>query len=57
MWTFYGITPIQARIFKKYRKLCDWRDEKRSFETPLKFILWVMKSVKRILLGDMRRDG
>ncbi len=54
MWTFYGITPIQARIFKKYRALCDWRDERRSFETPVKFVLWVMKSVKRLVLGDLR---
>ena len=53
MWTFYGITPIQARIFEKYRRLCDWRDEKRLFETPLKFVLWVMKSVKRFILGDL----
>ena len=54
MWTFYGVTPIQARIFKKYRALCDWRDEKRSFETPVKFVLWVLKSVKRFFLGDLR---
>ena len=52
MWTFYGITPIQARIFKKYRRLCDWRDEKRSFETPVKFVLWCLKSVKRLFMGD-----
>ena len=54
MWTFYGITPIQARLFKKYRRLCEWSDEKRSFETPVRFVLWVMKSVKRILLGDLK---
>ena len=53
MWTFYGITPIQARIFKKYRRLCDWRNEKRSFESPVKFVLWVMKSVKRFFIGDL----
>ncbi len=53
MWTFYGITPIQARIFEKYRRLCDWHDEKRSFETPVKFVLWCLKSVKRFFLGDL----
>ncbi len=56
MWTFYGITPIQARIFEKYHRLCDWRNEKRSFETPVKFILWVMKSFKRFLLGDLAAE-
>ena len=55
MWTFYGITPVQARIFKKYRRLCDWRDERRSFETPLKLLLWLLKTAKRLILGDFRR--
>ena len=55
MWTFYGITPVQARIFKKYRRLCDWRDGRRSFETPLKLFLWLLKTAKRLILGDFRR--
>ena len=56
MWTFYGITPIQARIFEKYRRICDWRNERRSFETPVKFVLWVMKSVKRFFWGDLATE-
>ena len=52
MWTFYGITPIHAKVFEKYRKLCDWRKEKRHFESPYKMLLWLLVSAKSILMGE-----
>ena len=52
MWSFDGITPIAARTFKKYRKLCDWRDCKRQFGSPAEFAMWGMTSVRRLLWGD-----
>ena len=54
MWLFDGITPVAARTFKKYRKLCDWRDCKRRFSSPAGFAMWGMTSVKRLLWGDYR---
>ena len=52
MWSFDGITPIAARTFKKHRKLCDWRDCKRQFDSPAEFAMWGMTSVRRLLWGD-----
>lgn len=52
MWTFYGITPIPGKVFQKYRKLCDWRKEKRHFESPYKMLLWLMVRAKSILIGE-----
>lgn len=53
MWTFNGITPIPARIFKKYRSGSDWRQEKRRFESPVRMLLWMLMTVKRFLVGEL----
>jgi Lipopolysaccharide biosynthesis proteins, LPS:glycosyltransferases len=55
MWSFDGITPIAAGVFKKYRRLCDWRDEKRSFQSAGVFFKWCAMSVKRALYGDYKK--
>ena len=52
MWSFDGITPVAASIFKKYRRLCDWHDARRSFKSPGQFFKWCVFSVKRALCGD-----
>ena len=52
MWTFYGITPIPAKIFKKYRSGSDWRKEKRHFNRVSECLLWLMMSVKRMMVGE-----
>lgn len=54
MWSYDGITPIPARLFEKYRRLCDWRDEKRRFRSPGQFILWCLFNAKRWLMGDWK---
>ena len=54
MWSFDGITPIAARTFKKYRKLCDWRDCRRKFGSPAEFVMWCLFSVKRFFAGDFK---
>ncbi len=54
MWSFYGITPVHAIVFKKYRRLCDWRNEKRRFGGVRNFILWSVVSLKRFLIGEYR---
>lgn len=53
MWTFYGITPVHAIIFKKYRRLCDWRNERRRFGGFQNFALWLGITAKRVLIGEM----
>lgn len=55
MWSFDGITPIAAGVFKKYRALCDWRDEKRKFKSASIFFVWCAKSVKRSIYGDYKK--
>ena len=55
MWSFDGITPIAAGVFKKYRRLCDWRNEKRSFGSPSVFFKWCAMSVKRAIYGDYKK--
>lgn len=55
MWSFDGITPIAAGVFKKYRRLCDWNDEKRKFKSPAIFFAWCFKSVKRAMCGDYKK--
>ena len=52
MWSFYGITPVHAIKFKKYRRLCDWRNEKRHFGGFRNFALWAGISFKRLLIGE-----
>ncbi len=52
MWSFDGITPIAAGVFKKYRKLCDWRDCPRRFKSASVFLKWCLLSVKRTIYGD-----
>ena len=52
MWSFYSITPAHAIIFKKYRRLCDWRNEKRKFGGLRNFALWSLVSLKRLLIGE-----
>ena len=55
MWSFDGITPIAAGVFKKYRALCDWRNEKRRFKSASIFFAWCAKSVKRAIYGDYKK--
>lgn len=55
MWSFDGITPIAAGVFKKYRRLCGWRDEKRRFKSPVIFLRWCAMSVKRAICGDFKK--
>lgn len=54
MWSYYGITPVHARVFKKYQKLCDWNDEKRHFGGPKHFVLWLLVLLKKALSGELR---
>ena len=53
MWSFYGITPAHAIIFKKYRRLCDWRSEKRKFGGVKNALLWSLITLKRLLIGEL----
>lgn len=55
MWSYDGITPAQRIIFKKYRKLCDWRKEKMTFGGRDRFIHWLMVLAKRILICEWPR--
>ena len=55
MWSFDGITPVAAGVFKKYRKLCDWNDCKRQFGSAGEFGRWLLMSVKRTLYGDYKK--
>ena len=55
MWSFDGITPVAAGVFKKYRRLSDWRDCKRQFSSFGQFAIWVIISVKRALYGDYKK--
>lgn len=52
MWEFEDITPIPERVIEKYRKLCDWRDQKRHFRSFPSGFLWVFVTIKRMLVGD-----
>ena len=54
MWAYYGLTPVHEIIFTKYHKLCDWRNEKRYFGSLKNFMLWLMVSCKRLLIGEFR---
>lgn len=54
MWRYDGVTPVHGRIFDKYRKLCDWHDCRKTFSSPIQFVLWLMMTVKRIIVGDWR---
>ena len=55
MWSFDGITPVAAGVFKKYRKLCDWRYEKRKFKSAGQFFRFCLLSVKRAIYGDYKK--
>lgn len=55
MWEFNGITPVHAKIFKKYLRLSDWQNEKRHFGNVRNFVMWLLLSVKRFLVGEWLR--
>jgi Lipopolysaccharide biosynthesis proteins, LPS:glycosyltransferases len=55
MWSFDGITPVAAGVFKKYRRLCDWRDCKRRFRSAQEFFWWCAVSLIRIIYGDYKK--
>ena len=55
MWSFDGITPVAASVFKKYRALSDWRDEKRRFGSAGEFVRFCLTLVKRAVYGDYRQ--
>ena len=53
MWSFYGITPVHTILFKKYRRMCDWKNEKRKFGSIKNFLLWGLVTIKRLLIGEL----
>ena len=55
MWSFDGITPVAAGVFKKYRAMCDWKGEKRPFHSFGQFFRFCLISVKRALYGDFKK--
>ena len=55
MWTFDGITPVAAGIFKKYRALCGWKDCRRRFRSAGEFFRFCVFWCARTLHGDYRK--
>ncbi len=55
MWSFDGITPVAAGVLKKYRRLCGWRDCKRTFKSPEVFFRFCVTSVIRAIHGDYKK--
>ena len=51
MWTIDGLTPVHTDVFRKYRRLCDWRDCRRHFSSIRNGVLWLMIDIKHKLLG------
>lgn len=52
MWEYEDITPIPDHVIEKYRKLCDWRDQKRHFRSFSSGFLWIFVTIKRVLVGE-----
>ena len=55
MWSFDGITPVAAGVFKKYRAMSDWKDCGRRFRSPGEFFRWCAFSCVRLIHGDYRK--
>ena len=55
MWSFDGVTPVASGVFKKYRKLCDWRHEKRKFKSAGELFKFCLIFMKRTVFGDYRK--
>ena len=54
MWVISKMTPVHAIIFRKYHKLCEWKNEKVRFGSIKDIALWLMVSFKRLLIGEYR---
>ena len=53
MWRISGLTPVHDFIFRKYYRMCDWKNEKRYFTGFMDFALWFLVSFKRLLIGEL----
>ncbi len=52
MWEFYGISPIFASVFKKYRRMSDWKGTRRHFGSFRNFVLWTLVRGKAFVTGE-----